>query len=82
MIQGDKQTALSEPVTAVMTESTAKKYFGNANPIGKTVTTLNNIVVKITGIAKDVPANSSLQFKCLFRGQLLKRLQTLITSPG
>ncbi len=65
LLQGDKHSVLSEPGTAVMTESTAKKYFGNINPIGKIVTTLNNIPVKITGIAKDVPANSSLQFTML-----------------
>ena len=65
LIQGNNQLALSEPATAVITESTAKMYFGNTNPIGKTVTTLNNIVVKITGVAKDVPANSSLKFTML-----------------
>ena len=65
LIHGDKNTALSEPSTAVITESTAKKYFGNKNPIGKTLITLNNIPVKITGIAKDVPNNSSLAFTML-----------------
>ena len=35
------------------------------NPIGKTMTTLDGIQVKITGIAKDVPANSSIQFTML-----------------
>src|SRR5947209_170729 len=65
LIEGDKRSALIEPGTAVMSESTAKKYFGNINPIGKIVTTLNNIPVKITGITKDVPANSSLRFTML-----------------
>jgi putative ABC transport system permease protein len=65
LINGDKNTALSEPSTAVITESTAKKYFGNKNPIGKTLITLNNIPVKITGVAKDVPNNSSLAFTML-----------------
>ena len=65
LVNGDKNTALSEPSTAVITESTAKKYFGNKNPIGKTLITLNNIPVKITGVAKDVPNNSSLAFTML-----------------
>ena len=65
LIKGDKLTALSEPSTAVITESTAKKYFGNADPIGKIFTTLNKIPVKITGVAKDVPNNSSLAFTML-----------------
>jgi len=65
LVNGNKNTALSEPSTAVITESTAKKYFGNKNPIGKTLITLNNIPVKITGVAKDVPNNSSLAFTML-----------------
>jgi putative ABC transport system permease protein len=65
LVQGDKRSVLTESGTAVMNESTAKKYFGNTNPIGKIVTTLNNIPVKVTGIAKDVPANSSLRFSML-----------------
>jgi len=63
--EGDRKTALSEPNTAVITESTATKYFKNADPIGKTLLTLNNIPVKITAVAKDVPSQSSLQFTML-----------------
>jgi putative ABC transport system permease protein len=64
-IDGDRKTALTEPNTAVITESTAKKYFKNEDPIGKTLITLNNIPVKITAIAKNVPSQSSLQFNML-----------------
>ncbi len=63
--EGDRKTALSEPSTAVITESTAKKYFGDSDPVGKTLVTLNNIPVKITAVAKDVPFNSSMQFTML-----------------
>jgi len=49
----------------VITESTAKKYFKNEDPVGKTLVTLNNIPVKITAITKDVPSQSSLQFTIL-----------------
>lgn len=65
LISGNKKTALSEPYTAVITEAAAKKYFRNDNPIGKTLITLNNIPVKISGVAKDVPYNSSVQFTML-----------------
>jgi len=65
LIEGNQKTALSEPFTAVVTEATAKKYFKDGNAIGKTVTTLNNIPVKITGVAKDIPFNSSLRFNML-----------------
>ncbi len=65
LLKGDRKTALAEPSTAVITESVAKKYFRNDDPMGKTLTTLNDIPVKITGIAKDIPANSSIQFSLL-----------------
>ena len=65
LIEGDRKNALSEPFTAVITESTAIKYFRNENPIGKTLITLNNIPVKVTGVTKDVPFNSSMQFTML-----------------
>ena len=63
--EGNRKAALSEPNTAVITESTAKKYFKNEDPIGKILVTLNNIPVKITAIAGDVPSQSSLRFTML-----------------
>src|SRR5580765_7064877 len=51
LLKGDRKSALTEPFTAVITESTAQKYFpqnaahGYADIIGKTLTTLNNIPV-------------------------------------
>src|SRR5690242_9899317 len=63
--EGDRNTALSQPNTAVITESTANKYFKNQDPIGKTLVTLNNIPVKITAVARDIPSQSSLQFTML-----------------
>ncbi len=65
LIQGNRRSALAEPFTAVITETTAKKYFGNADPMGKTLVTLNDMPVKINGVAKDVPQNSSIQFNML-----------------
>lgn len=65
LIKGDKKSALAEPFTAVISETTAKKYFSNTNPMGKTLVTLNNMPVKINGVAKDVPQNSSIQFNML-----------------
>ena len=65
LIKGDRSTVLSEPFTAVIAESVARKYFKTENPVGKTLTTLNNIQVKITGVCKDVPENSSIRFAML-----------------
>jgi putative ABC transport system permease protein len=65
LLRGDKNTALTEPYTAVITESAARLLFRHQDPMGKTLTTLNNIPVKITGVAKDIPDNSSMQFTML-----------------
>jgi len=68
VIRGDKQTALLKPHTALITEETAKKLFGNADPIGKIITHYGDDTTSfaVTGIIADVPKNSQLQFDALF----------------
>jgi putative ABC transport system permease protein len=61
LLQGDRKTALKEPFTAVFSETAAKKYFGDANPVGQTVLiTGKGWPVKITGVMKDLPENSQI----------------------
>ncbi|NCI50576.1 FtsX-like permease family protein [Sediminibacterium roseum] len=55
---GNKQTALAEPNTVVITEQMAKKYFGNEDPLNKIITLENSIDFKVTGILKDLPVNT------------------------
>ena len=62
MIEGDPKTALSEPNTAVITETTAKRYFNNTQAVGKTLTVMGNINYKITGVIKDIPNQSHFKF--------------------
>lgn len=64
MIEGDAKTALLQPHTVVITQSTAKKYFGDENAIGKTIilTADNNLPYTITGVIKDIPTNSHFHF--------------------
>ena len=69
-ITGDKRSALSDPFNIVLTESTAKRYFGTENPVGKTLTisTHGNFPqseFKVTGVIGDPPAHSHLQFDFL-----------------
>ncbi len=62
LIKGDPKTALSEIATIVFTESAAKKYFGNADPIGQTVLlTGDAIPAKVTGVMQDMPENSQIK---------------------
>ncbi|MFC1556236.1 ABC transporter permease, partial [candidate division KSB1 bacterium] len=64
-LNGDPKSALSEPQTMVLTESTARKYFGSEDPMGKTITFNNTYDFAITGIIKDIPDNSHLRVNCL-----------------
>lgn len=65
MITGNPETALSQPNRLVITESIAEKYFGNENPIGKTLVFEDSLDLIITGVTKDVPKNSSIQYNFL-----------------
>ena len=70
LIKGDPGTALNDPNSIVLTEETAKKYFGKEDPIGKVIEgdpyndgTL--MLFRISGIARNVPRNSHLHFDFL-----------------
>lgn len=63
LIKGDPHKVLKEPHSVVLTETTAKKYFGSIdNAFGKVVVLNQDIPLTVTGIAKDVPVNSHLVF--------------------
>ncbi len=63
LIKGDANTALDNPNSVVLTETTAKKYFGSADKaMGRVVQFDKDLQLKVTGVAKDVPSNSHLYF--------------------
>lgn len=63
LISGDEKTALINPRSIVLTESYAKKYFGNENPLGQKLTVeQDTIFYTVTGVMKDVPDHSHMQF--------------------
>ena len=59
-VAGNPLTALSRPNTVVLSEKTAKIYFGNENPIGKKIEVDNYINLEVTGVFTDFPDNSTL----------------------
>lgn len=64
LVKGDSKTALSEPLSIVLSETLAKKYFGDEDPIGKTITLFENPQQQpatVTGIMKDFPNNSHIK---------------------
>ena len=62
LVKGNPATVLKDPKSIVLTESTAKKYFGNQDPIGKVLQMNKELQLKVTGIARDLPSNSHLDF--------------------
>jgi ABC-type antimicrobial peptide transport system permease subunit len=62
MIAGDPTTALNEPTKIVITESTAKTFFKDGNALNQTIKFDNSDELKVSGIIKDVPQHSFLEF--------------------
>ena len=69
LLSGDPKTALNRPRTLVITQSMAEKYFGDEDPVGKTLRMGENVDLLITGVAEDIPRNSHFHFD--FIGSLL-----------
>jgi putative ABC transport system permease protein len=94
---GDPNEVLAQPNSVVLTEATAEKYFGKSNPLGKTILYNRKTDLTVTGIMKNIPGNTHLQFdmvvsmsaaKTFFWDDFLEnRMNTnvfiyLLTNPG
>jgi len=64
-LEGNPETALVEPDTIVITEAMAEKYFENEDPMGKIIRWQSAIDLRVTGVLKNVRANSHFQFDFL-----------------
>jgi len=60
--QGSPETALQAPLTIVISEKTAHKYFGKEDPVGKTLKLNNEASYTITGVMEDMPQNSHFRY--------------------
>lgn len=65
MLQGNPHTALIAAGSIVLTQSVARKLFGNANPVGQSILVDNAANFNVTGVMEDVPANSQFTFNGL-----------------
>ncbi len=63
-VQGDPKTSLRDINSIVITEKLAKRYFGDADPLGKMFES-NGQLVKVTGVMKNLPSNSHLTYDAL-----------------
>ena len=74
LIQGDPKTALRNPNSLVLTENTAKRIFGELDPMGKTLNLKGSTYV-ITGILESIPQLSHLRFEALASYRTLENLE-------
>src|SRR5258706_65303 len=65
LLQGNPSKALTEPHSVILTQSSANKYFGTQDVIGKTLNVNNKAEYKVTGLMEDLPSNSMIQFDFL-----------------
>ncbi len=66
LLNGNPATALKEPRSVVLSESSAEKYFGSADILGKSVETVQGVEYKVTGVMKNIPPNSHFNFDFIF----------------
>lgn len=69
-VRGDAAHALDDPNAVVLSESEAKKYFGNENPVGKTITLMSDDLkedYRVTGVFRDLPKNTHLRMNAVAR---------------
>ena len=66
LLRGDSRHLFDAPYNVVLSESAAKKYFGDEDPIGKTLLINGQQSAAVTGIMKDIPYNSHLRVDMLF----------------
>jgi len=65
LVKGNAATVFKDAYSIVLTQSTAKAFFGNEDPVNKTIRFDNKHDLKVTGILEDLPGNSSFNFKYL-----------------
>jgi len=73
-IMGNPKTALTNPLSIVLSESMAKKYFGKENPMGKIIRIDNANDFAVTGVMKDIPYNSHKRFGFLLPISYLRKI--------
>jgi len=74
LLQGDARTALSAPFSVVLTKTTAERYFGRENPVGRSIVIGEKREYQITGVLTDVPGNSHFTFDLLASFDTLQTL--------
>ncbi|MBK7133019.1 MAG: ABC transporter permease [Bacteroidales bacterium] len=81
-IKGDPATALSSPNSIVLSEKLANKYFGETDPVGKSLNFENKFQFMVTGVMKDLPRNSIFNFEGVLPYSFLRQIGGISDSWG
>lgn len=82
LILGDPETLLDSPHSIVLTKKLADKYFGDENPLGKTITVENRYQFMVTGVIKDMPENSIFTFEGIIPYSFMHEIGAVSDSWG
>ena len=80
-LKGDPETALKEPFSIVITDQLSRRYFGNQDPLGKTLTVQDTLAFKVTGVLAPIPSHSHFTFDFLISFDTLKSLDYIGVRP-
>jgi putative ABC transport system permease protein len=81
-IAGNPVTALNAPNSVILTQQTAYLLFGTTDVLNKTVRYRNTNDLKITGVIRDLPANTSLRFDYLMPWSFFESINAYVKNPG
>ncbi|HEX6226995.1 MAG TPA: ABC transporter permease [Chryseolinea sp.] len=74
LVAGEDSTVLKEPFKIVLSQSLAKKYFGNEDPIGKIIKNNGKEEYQVTGVFEDLPANTHMKINALMSFSSLNKM--------
>ena len=74
LVRGNPETAMAHPYSIILSESAAAALFGQADPLGQTLTYNDDFDLTVTGVMEDLPANSHLQFEARAPIALMKEI--------
>jgi len=73
-VEGNAQNSLDEPYSIVLTQKAAMRYFGNSSALGQEITLNNRYSFKVTGVIRDLPTNTYLNFDYIVPFAFIKEL--------
>lgn len=82
LLLGDPATVVKAPHSVVISESLAKKYFGDEDPLGQSLTLENRINFMVTGVMKDIPRNSMFRYEAIIPFSFLSEIGATSSSWG